>query len=109
MSVRLADGMRPAALARLRDGPVTIRYRDRYLQGIDRAGLIVVPQSWFRHPENEPLKALRAGGVPFTSMTRLFFDTCPCPIIGVTGTNGKFTVATLIHQMLEEAGRIPRQ
>jgi UDP-N-acetylmuramoylalanine--D-glutamate ligase len=96
---------REAALERLRDSPVTIRYRDRYLEGIDRATLIVVPQSWFRHPENEPLKALRAAGVPFTSMTRLFFDTCPCPVIGVTGTNGKFTVATLIYQMLREAGR----
>ncbi|MGH2454011.1 MAG: UDP-N-acetylmuramoyl-L-alanine--D-glutamate ligase [bacterium] len=101
----LAPEERDVALTRLLDAPVEIHYRARYLEGIDRANLIVVPQSWFRHPENEPLKALKAAGVPFTSMTRLFFDTCPCPIIGVTGTNGKFTVATLIYQMLQEAGR----
>ncbi len=101
----LSPEEREAALARLMDAPVTTCYRDQYLKGIDRANLIVVPQSWFRHPENEPLKALKAAGVPFTSMTRLFFDTAPCPIIGVTGTNGKFTVATLIYQMLREAGR----
>jgi len=100
----LSPEEREVALARLLDSPLELRYRARYLEGIDRASLIVVPQSWFRHPENEPLKALRAAGVPFTSMTRLFFDTCPCPIIGVTGTNGKFTVATLIYQMLVEAG-----
>jgi len=95
---------RPAALARLLDSPVRIRYRDDYLAGIEHADLVVVPQSWFRHPENAPLHALQARGVPFTSMTRLFFQTCPCPIIGVTGTNGKFTVATLISEMLRVAG-----
>jgi UDP-N-acetylmuramoylalanine--D-glutamate ligase len=96
---------REVALARLRASSVDLRYRDRYLQGIERADLIVVPQSSFRHPENAPLRALRERGVPFTSMTRLFFETCLCPIIGVTGTNGKFTVATLIYEMLREAGR----
>jgi UDP-N-acetylmuramoylalanine--D-glutamate ligase len=101
----LSPEEREVALTRLLDAPITILHRERYLKGIDRANLIVLPQSWFRHPENEPLKALRSAGVPFTSMTRLFFDTCPCPIIGVTGTNGKFTVATLIYQMLREAGR----
>jgi len=96
---------REGALARLLDSPVVIRYRDHYLTGIERADLIVVPQSWFRHPENAPLRALQERGVPFTSMTRLFLETCPCPIIGVTGTNGKFTVATLIYEMLRTAGR----
>ncbi len=95
---------RQAALARLLGSPVRIRYRDDYLAGIEDADLVVVPQSWFRHPENAPLRALQARGVPFTSMTRLFFQTCPCPIIGVTGTNGKFTVATLISEMLRAAG-----
>jgi UDP-N-acetylmuramoylalanine--D-glutamate ligase len=93
------------ALARLRDSPVDLHYRDRYLQGTAEADLVVVPQSWFRHPENAPLAALRDRGVAFTSMTRLFFETCPCPIIGVTGTNGKFTVATLVYEMLLAAGR----
>ncbi len=96
---------RDAALARLLDSPVLIHYRDQYLTGIERAHVVVVPQSWFRHPENAPLRTLRERGVPFTSLTRLFFETCPCPIIGVTGTNGKFTVATLIDEMLRAAGR----
>ena len=101
----LEPAERDAALARLLAAPVQIHYRARYLEGIDGADLIVVPQSWFRHPQNAPLRALKERGVPFTSMTQLFFDTCPCPIIGVTGTNGKFTVATLIHEMLQAAGR----
>lgn len=97
---------RAAALRRLRSYPMTVRYRDQYLEGIEAADVIYVPQSWLRHSQNAPLRTARARGVRFSSMTQLSFEVCPCPILGVTGTNGKFTVAFLIYEMLRRSGKV---
>ncbi len=94
-----------AGIARLFAAPITIRFRDRYLEGIGQADLIYAGQAWFRYPENEPVRRARDAGVPLSSMTALFFETVPCPILGVTGTNGKFTVVHLAAAMLAESGQ----
>ena len=56
------------------------------------------------HPDKPELRALRAAGTHITSEMEAFFEVCPCPIIGVTGSDGKTTTATLIAELLRHAG-----
>lgn len=57
------------------------------------------------HPDIPAIARLRAQGAVLTSEMEAFFDVCPCPIIAVTGSDGKTTTTTLIAEMLRQAGR----
>lgn len=56
------------------------------------------------HPNHPALCAARARGSLVTSEMELFFELCPCPIIGVTGSDGKTTTTTLVYEILKRAG-----
>jgi UDP-N-acetylmuramoylalanine--D-glutamate ligase len=57
-------------------------------------------------PESSPVfAAARARGLPVRSMTTLFFELCPGPIIGITGSSGKTTTTSLIGHILTATGR----
>lgn len=63
----------------------------------------------FRTPGMRPdlpqLTAAVERGSVLTSEMEVFFQVCPCPIIGVTGSDGKTTTATIIAELLKAAGK----
>lgn len=46
----------------------------------------------------------KAKNIPVLGEIEFAFQFCPKPVIAVTGSNGKTTVVTLIHQVLEAGG-----
>jgi UDP-N-acetylmuramoylalanine--D-glutamate ligase len=49
--------------------------------------------------------AARAAGTPIKSMTSLFFENYPGPIVGITGSSGKTTTTSLVDAVFTAAGR----
>ncbi len=80
-----------------------------YLRGLDQADVIGHVQSayTYKYPMNvAALDAARARGVPTVTNISLFLALCPCPVIGITGTNGKTTTTEMTDAVLR-AGRLP--
>ena len=75
---------------------------DGYLDGVEADILFRTPGM---HPNNPAIETLRSRGAEVTSEMEAFFEVCPCPIIGVTGSDGKTTTTTLISEMLKAEGK----
>ena len=70
-----------------------------YLEGQD-----VIFRTPGLRPDVPQLMAARERGSVLTSEMEVFFQVCPCPIIGVTGSDGKTTTTTIIAGLLKAAG-----
>lgn len=84
-----------AAGARLELGP-------KYLNRLRGDIIFRTPGLNYFTPE---LVVARKAGCIVTSEMEVFFDLCPCTIIGVTGSDGKTTTTTLIAEMLRAEGK----
>ena len=76
----------------------SIKLGEDYLEDIQSYDVV------FRSPGlprlHPALVAAEKAGVTISSHTKLFFELCPSLIIGVTGTKGKGTTASLVHEMI---------
>lgn len=81
---------------------VVLRLGGNYL---DRVGGDLVFRTPGMRPDHPALGSARAGGSRVTSEMEEFFALCPCPIFGVTGSDGKTTTTSLIADMLADGGR----
>ena len=78
-----------------------LRLGEDYLQNLSGDVVFRTPGL---HPDRPELKRLRESGAVLTSEMQAFFEVCPCPIIAVTGSDGKTTTATLISELLKAQG-----
>jgi UDP-N-acetylmuramoylalanine--D-glutamate ligase len=83
---------------------VSFSLGDNYLDGGLKDFDFVFRSPGFKRLLPEIIKAEKSG-VIISSATKLFFELTPAKIIGVTGTKGKGTTATLITEILKKAGR----
>lgn len=77
-------------------------FGSNYLDELKQYDVIIRSPGIARNAQG--LLALDNQQTTLTSQTQLFFDACPCPIIGVTGTKGKGTTSSLIYEMLKTQG-----
>lgn len=98
------DELPPDAAELLRsDGNLRLHLGPDYLQSFAQHDVIVKsPGIPVTLPEYA--RAVRSGR-KVTSQTELFFSNCSGTIVGVTGTKGKSTTASLIHAILQRGGK----
>lgn len=73
-----------------------------YLEGLEADVVFRTPGM---RPDLPEIAALVARGAVLTSEMEAFFAVCPCPMIAVTGSDGKTTTTTLIAELLRRAGK----
>lgn len=102
--VALPPDEREALLVQLLAEVEDLRLGDRYLEGIEEADVLFVSQAWDLYPRNAPVAAFLASSPErVLTLMDLMLRFLPCPVIGVTGTNGKTTTASMLVALLEAA------
>lgn len=73
-----------------------------YLAGVEADVVFRTPGM---RPDVPALVQARAAGAEITSEMEVFFKVCPCPILAVTGSDGKTTTTSVIAEMLRASGK----
>ena len=105
IAVTACDRRDRAALGELADQleerGIALRLGDDYLDDLRQDVIFRTPGL---RPDVPQLRAAAERGSEVTSEMEVFFRVCPCPIIAVTGSDGKTTTTTIIAELLRAAG-----
>lgn len=81
---------------------INYRFGEDSIEGIDCDLIIRTPgMNYF----SDDLVRARQNGIIVTSEMEIFFNLCPCKIIGITGSDGKTTTTTIISEILKNSGK----
>jgi UDP-N-acetylmuramoylalanine--D-glutamate ligase len=92
------------SLTQLADVPIARFALGEHNQNDFQTAEVVVVNPAVR-PDNRFVELARQNGAKITSETELFLAACPATVVGVTGTVGKSTTATMLAAMIATSGR----
>lgn len=99
----LATDLAPAeklqnALSALEGLPIEYRLGEHRMEDFTTADVVIVNPAV--PLDNVYVQAARRAGALISSQVELFFQFCPAPIVGITGSNGKSTTTSLTAHLL---------
>lgn len=89
------------SIERVADLPIAWHLGGHLDADFTRANTDIVVVNPAVKPHNEYLQKARREKLQLTSEMNIFFNLCPAPIVGVTGSNGKSTTASMTARVLQ--------
>ena len=99
---RTEDQFRPEQIERLKKAHVELSLGQNYLEDLNGEIVFRTPGLPFTTAQ---LTRARERGKIVTSELEVFMRLCPCPIYGVTGSDGKTTTSSILAEMLRRSGK----
>ncbi|NUO07605.1 MAG: UDP-N-acetylmuramoyl-L-alanine--D-glutamate ligase [Candidatus Brocadia sp.] len=92
------------SIKQLEGQPISYKLGGHYEEDFINTDMVVINPAVPK--DSRFIQVARNNHVPLDSEINIFFQLCPAPIIGITGSNGKSTTTTLISKILQETPRI---
>ena len=99
---RSEEQFRPDQIERLKKAHVTLSLGANYLEDLNGEIIFRTPGLPFTTAQ---LTRARERGKIVTSELEVFMRLCPCPVYGVTGSDGKTTTSSILAEMLRRSGK----
>ncbi len=99
---RSEEQFRPDQIERLKKARVALSLGQNYLEDLNGEIIFRTPGLPFTTGQ---LARARERGKIVTSELEVFMRLCPCPVYGVTGSDGKTTTSSILAEMLRRCGK----